>query len=1040
MPNNLNIFKIYNASAGTGKTFNLVKDYLVILLSSKNIHVYKNILAITFTNKAVTEMKGRVVEYLINYSNSIINDSAMIEKIKKETGLKNEEIFFKSSKLLKNLLKNYASFEISTIDKLTQKIIRGFTYELGIDSKYEIEIDQNEILSKAVDNLISKIEIDNIYSKEIFDFSFEKTENDKSWDITKDLQKIAKLLLDENNYSQLELIKDLDTEDFKKCKKTLKTSIKKLKEATIKLANDSLILIKENNLQEESFLRKTLPNHFKKIISRKFDGLYSNRLEENLKNGKLHSSKVSENEIITISKIREELLFHYMSCKQNIYKIKLYNNILSNLSPLSILSLIKKELEEMKNDDNFIMISEFNKIVNDEIKNQPALLIYEKIGVKFNHFFIDEFQDTSKMQWDNLKPLIENSLSSQNSSITIAGDPKQAIYSWRGGDVNEFISLVKNNKSPFFCDKLKVELNKNYRSFKEIVDFNNNIFQHVKEIYNENSQLIDIYNFPIQNNYTDLNGSVNIEFHESNHDLEIKEFYKTKTLEYINNAVKRNYSLKDICVIVRKKKEGIEIGDYLSENNIPIISSEVLNLSASPSVNLIINLIDYSISESNSSKLRLCKSLSKLNLINKQKEDFLIEISRMDFNEIKSQITIKDFSLVLEELRIKSIYEAIEYIIDSFKLAENGNSYIQFLLDFANDYSNKYQTSFIEFLDFYNEKKDKLNIISPKEINAVEIITIHKSKGLEFPIVIYPFANINIHKDLDPKAWINLNDDINLKIKNPLININKDLENIDKKLFDEYRKKLEIDNINLLYVVLTRAKNELYIISEKDIDKNGIEKVNFFSGIFISFLKKIGIWNINKNIYEFGDKINFVNQNDNSKNITQQRFVFNSRNKRNIMINKRNAKAWVENYNDAKEKGNTFHLIMSEIYSPKDINLVLNKFYELGEITIKEKKSLKNTISSTVFHKELEKLFSPELKSYNEREIIRNNGESIIPDRLVFLNDSNVALIDYKTGIKKNSHLSQLNNYERTLSEMGLKTTQKILVYINKKVQVKICK
>ena len=158
------------------------------------------------------------------------------------------------------------------------------------------------------------------------------------------------------------------------------------------------------------------------------------------------------------------------------------------------------------------------------------------------------------------------------------------------------------------------------------------------------------------------------------------------------------------------------------------------------------------------------------------------------------------------------------------------------------------------------------------------------------------------------------------------------------------------------------------------------------------------------------------------------------------MINKRNAKAWIENYNDAKEKGNTFHLIMSEIYSPKDINLVLNKFYELGEITIKEKKSLKNTISSTVFHKELEKLFSPELKSYNEREIIRNNGESIIPDRLVFLNDSNVALIDYKTGIKKNSHLGQLKNYERILSEMGLKTTQKILVYINKKVEVKICK
>ena len=227
--NNLNVFKIYNASAGTGKTFNLVKEYLVLLLNNKNIEIYKNILAITFTNKAVNEMKKRILGYLIEFSGHISEDSAMIDEIKKETGLKEKEIFLKSKKILKNLIKNYSSFEILTIDKLTQKIIRSFTYELGIDSKYEVEIDQNEILLKAVDSLISKIEINNKYFEEIINFSFEKTENEKSWDVTNDLLRVSKLLLEENNYDHLKLLKKLTIEDFKSSKGILKKSIKRLK-------------------------------------------------------------------------------------------------------------------------------------------------------------------------------------------------------------------------------------------------------------------------------------------------------------------------------------------------------------------------------------------------------------------------------------------------------------------------------------------------------------------------------------------------------------------------------------------------------------------------------------------------------------------------------------------------------------------------------------------------------------------------------------------------------------------------------------------
>ena len=223
-----NYFNIYNASAGTGKTFSLVRDYLILLFSSNNFELYKNILAITFTNKAVNEMKGRIVRYLINYSNSIDPDEVMIKEIAKVSGLTKKEIFSKSSIILKNLLKNYGSFEISTIDKLTQKIVRNFTYELGIDAKYEIELDQNEVINKAVDNLISKIELNDERSKNIINFSSEKTQNDKSWDITKDLKDIAELIFDENNFSELDSLKDSEVKDFERWKKNLKEKRKVL--------------------------------------------------------------------------------------------------------------------------------------------------------------------------------------------------------------------------------------------------------------------------------------------------------------------------------------------------------------------------------------------------------------------------------------------------------------------------------------------------------------------------------------------------------------------------------------------------------------------------------------------------------------------------------------------------------------------------------------------------------------------------------------------------------------------------------------------
>ena len=1032
---NTNYFNIYNASAGTGKTFSLVRDYLILLFNSNNFELYKNILAITFTNKAVNEMKGRIVKYLINYSNFIDPDEVMIKEITKVSGLTKKEIFSKSSIILKNLLKNYGSFEISTIDKLTQKIVRNFTYELGIDAKYEIELDQNEVINKAVDNLISKIELNDERSKNIISFSSEKTQNDKSWDITKDLKDIAELIFDENNFSELDSLKDSEVRDFERWKKNLREKIKKINSETKILATNAIKMIDEREISHNSFSFKSVPKHFIKISNGELDNLYNNQIENNLIDGSLYPNRIPEKEKIKIEKIRSNLLDIYRACKTNIYKIKLYKNILNNLSPLSILSEIKKEIELLKKEENFILISEFNKLVNEEIKNQPAPFIYEKIGTKFSHFFIDEFQDTSKMQWENLKPLIENSLSSDNSSLTLAGDPKQSIYRWRGGDVDEFMNLLVN-ESPFYCKKTTINLNTNFRSAKEIISFNNSLFKHISNLFTNNLKLAEILNFPEQNSFRKDIGYINLKFHDKDDAIKLDEFYSNEVLSNITDLVARGYSYKDICIIVRKKKEGIIIGDYLTENNIPIISSEVLQLSSSPEVCLIINLIRYHVDSSDFNKINFCKSLCELNFIDRIKEDFLIEIFDKDFSEIKKQVAIDKFDFDFNRLNRTSIYEAIEYIIDEFGIMNDGNSYVQFFLDFALDYSNKYQTGLNEFVEHFEEKKEKLNIINPQGINAVEIITIHKSKGLEFPVVIYPYANINIHGDLNSKTWIDIKNDDNIDLQKSIININKDLEKIDENLYNSYRNKLEVDNINLLYVVLTRAVKELHIISEKNLDSKGNENTNYFSGIFISYLKNIGIWEDSKMSYEFGDKVNVKSENISSKNITQKQFEVNSRIKQNIIINSKNTDSWMNDLSEAQEEGNVFHQIMEEINSKKEISIVLNRFYQSGLIGLSEMKYLEEKILQIINHPDIKKYYDDDLVYFNEREIISKKGFVLVPDRLVFLNDTDVVIIDYKTGKENDSHKIQLNKYKSVLEEMNFKVVEKILIYITEKIKI----
>ena len=257
--------------------------------------------------------------------------------------------------------------------------------------------------------------------------------------------------------------------------------------------------------------------------------------------------------------------------------MKFYQNIEANNRPLSILKYINSELDIIKKERNVILISEFNKIVNDQIKNQPALFVYEKIGVKYKHFFIDEFQDTSMLQWDNLIPLIENSLSSEESSLTISGDIKQAIYRWRGGEPEQLLKLC-NNSTVFFIQSNVIPLETNYRSKDEIIKFNNSFFNHIGECILKSENHKSIYTNCLQETNNNIGGYVGLNILNPSDTLSKEKSYNLKIKQIIEDSLKSDYSLKDICILVRTNSQGIEISDYLNSENIEIISSETLLL------------------------------------------------------------------------------------------------------------------------------------------------------------------------------------------------------------------------------------------------------------------------------------------------------------------------------------------------------------------------------------------------------------------------------------------------------------------------------
>ena len=1044
-------FSIYNASAGSGKTYTLVKEYLKIILKAKHNDAYKNILAITFTNKAVFEMKTRIVESLFDFSKDNPTEKSMqlMADVGKEIQLNSFQIKTKAQAIIKNIIHNYAAFDISTIDKFTHKVIRAFAFDLGLPITFDVSLDTENLLQEAVDAIVAKAGEDEELTKLLVDFTMEKTDDDKSWDVSSEIMNTGRLILNENYREEIVSLKDKTIPEFMALKTKLEETCKSLEKENSHLANEALQLIDTQGIDRKSFSRETFPNHLGFIQRSELKPTHKKfRTVDDIAINK------NANDRDRIEGIAEELIYTLYKVYKNYEKKDFYQAFLKNITPLSLLNTVSNELAKIQEDQNILSISEFNKLIFEHIQNQPAPFIYERLGEKYKHFFIDEFQDTSEMQWHNLIPLIDNALSSEDlqgiqGSLMIVGDPKQAIYRWRGGKAEQFIDLSKT-KNPFSNkDKEVFNLETNYRSFDTVIAFNNDFFKFLAQKFS-NDNYKDLYEkYSFQKSNTKVGGYVNISFiPETDAELVLEDdeenpdkndIYLKTTLQTIRKVAAEGFSFAEIVLLTRNNKHGVLLANYLTENDIPVISSESLLINASSEVQFILNMLRYLNDKSDIESLaNALYYLNQNNDTNLETHDFIYQgIQHNDEIALEKWLANFGIHLSFQNSRRKSLYEIAELIVVKCINPKNNNAYVQYFLDIVLERDVKYQMSISDFLAYWDKNGHKLSIPSAEGSNAIRIMTIHKSKGLEFPVVIFPFAEENYSAPKREKMWIDSQSD-DLDFDKFLIDKSSKVTEYGENAATVYHQKSEedlLDNSNVLYVALTRSEEQLYIISSlKERNKAG-DLPNNSASLFIEFLENCKNFDATVLTYEFGTPKRVSKQKPLEAKRKTIEVVKSVIHPDAIKIAQRESLMWGTHQQKAIEFGNVLHEILAEVKTQNDIALAIKKALETGLITENQQQEVTKTIADIVFHPELKDFFDENANIFNEQAIIKKESKTIRPDR-VTISGENAYLLDYKTGKHQSKYENQLKEYELALHEMGFHVQKKALLYIGENLEI----
>lgn len=1041
-------FTLYRSSAGSGKTYALVRNYIKMALLGDEHgfrpRYFRHILAITFTNKAASEMKGRVLQFLSDLAEGKGADKkdTFFTHIQEDTDLTVVEVQARAQLVLSAVLHQYADLSISTIDKFVYRIVRTFAHDLELAQSFEVEMDQSKMIQPVVALLISKVGTNKDLSKALVAFALSKAEEGKSYNLEQDLEQFAKHLFVEESEPHIQSLKSVGINDCLEVKSQLQKDITVFEQPLLNYAQQFLDFFRKENLEPKNFYYSDFYNYFNKLTDLDTAKMFPvKRLKESMAANRWYAKSCPPAVQETIDSNETFLSGLYEDVQQHLrqhFKEYVFNKLLSrNIYSIAVLNELLQELEEYKSDNNIKHISEFNKAISEIIRKEPAPFIYERLGERYKHFLVDEFQDTSVMQWHNLLPLVHHSLSMGNQNL-IVGDAKQSIYRWRGGEVEQFVKLpttiFKEEGLPNPAEVSaalqrnaeEVLLKDNWRSNFEVVDFNNRFFSSLKEILTP--ELQEIYQNHEQNPRGEKGGVVHIDFtaksDEVKADIMQKVICKAKEL----NALQ--YDWKEMAVLCRTRKDASEVAFHLNQAGLKVVSDEALLLNTSSEVNVLIAVLSYLHDDSNKVAMtNVLHFLFQKGLLIGDLHTQLKAVSTGNKKDFLSVLSSAGIAFSPQRLWQLPLYDLVEKLIKQFQLSAS-NIYLQFFLDAVLKFSVKRGNDVVEFLEWWEENNEKEAIVVPDDMDAIKVMTVHKSKGLEFPIVFLPF-NWEIGK---PKSelWV----DAKGKIQQMKVALLSNSKLLDDSEYADLRKeelnKVLLDDLNVLYVAMTRPKHQLYIYTE---ESSGGEKYNALSKLMDYYFKGQEV------LFPYQEGELLSKQQDNKYAEPNDGYYLNyipTENWRSVVQLKNSAQQLWDVDLDKKEWGTLLHQALSKIHYLSDKERVLESLKQDGLMNDSLKEKLQIRIEELLQEESIQPFFAEEWQVKTEQEILQPDGDTYVPDRILF-KDGLVQIVDYKTGSDalQQKHENQIKNYAYLLQQMGYINIQKFLIYTEEKNKVR---
>lgn len=1087
----LNIFK---ASAGSGKTFQLVGEYLKLLFARPTS--YRNILAVTFTNKATAEMKERILKELANLSSG--RESRYLDFLK-ESG-NEQRIRMKAKAILQLILHDYSRFSVMTIDSFFQKVIRSFAREIRLNASFRTEIDDRQALEDAVDLLFQDID-ENLFLKEwMVSFLEENLEEGRSWDFKKELMKFGKEVGKEAfKLHGEELMESLaGKENLNLYVSAMKKVISDAEIRLKKLGEEGLNLIAESGLTYDQMKnsRNSFANLFVRLVNGNFDTPTQtmcnarNQLENWYKKTDPTPLKDSIERLYHngLNRILNESLD---ALAEETTRMNSARAILKNIYPFGLLGNIALKVKEVLSENNTVLLSDSGRLIGRIIEGSDTPFIYEKVGLIYRHFMLDEFQDTSRQQWSNFKPLVENALASGNSSLVV-GDVKQSIYRWRNGDWNLLANQLANDLRNQLINVKPLDVN--WRSKKHIIDFNNTLF------WRASASLDEWFETEISDHsFQDLSGVIATAYSGQRQDSpktsneggyvrmsfigpegsstknEFRENSLTLLLEQVEKVQQSGVRPEEITILVRDNSDGERIAKAFWERkkNEPqagcvydVITSDTLKINGSPVVRFIVNFFKFfTRKEPQLVRAEILYVYYMVLFPNGQEtgNEPLIELH--DLFDTGSPLP-KLFDAWLEEdtrsefqtgLLALPLYELAVTIADHFQLGKitGEKLYLQAFLDLVLEYGREESGGISGFLEWWEIIGMNKTLNLPVIRNFIRISTIHQSKGLEYHTVFIPFCNweIAIHPHKTPYIWsIPESDPFNM-LKMVLLKCDKSLKD---SIFshDYYQEMLYsvMDNLNLLYVAMTRAVNNLFITmpykegikqysSVAELIQNIIEN-NFMPDSidqerYIDFNK---CWNPEDKIFELGE-LKFAPIQDLPYKANRQNIPLVLNSNTNRMEIRLHSKDYFLLTGDKRteriNKGTIMHKVFEKIRFRKDIRPAVNQMLSAGLINPAEGEDLIEKIEGMLQQHPVSEWFGSQWKVLNERDILRNGESKHRPDR-VMISDNKAVVIDYKTGEKSDKDVRQMKGYLADLRKMGFEGCEGNIWYLQRNEIVKV--